>query len=64
MDTIRQNRKTEHIKLALTSPFSLSSDFDELSFIHRSLPEMGEDDIQLQTNIGPLTLDYPFLSMR
>lgn len=59
MDTIRQNRKAEHINLALTSPFSLSSDFDELSFIHRSLPEMKMEDIQLQTNIGPLTLDYP-----
>lgn len=59
MDTIRQNRKADHINIALTSPFTLSSDFDELSFIHRSLPEVGMDDIQLQTNIGPLTLDYP-----
>jgi len=57
--TIRQNRKTEHIKLALNSFSSLNSDFDELSFIHQSLPEAGIEDIQLQTRIGSLMLDYP-----
>lgn len=57
--TIRQKRKEEHIKLALESPYSLNSDFDELSFIHQSLPEAGIEDIQLQTRIGPLKLEYP-----
>ncbi|TRZ38138.1 type 2 isopentenyl-diphosphate Delta-isomerase [Niallia circulans] len=55
----RQKRKDEHIELALQSEHALTSDFDELTFIHRSLPEVSILDIDLSTSIGPLAMEFP-----
>jgi len=55
----RQKRKEEHIELALQSEHALTSDFDELTFIHRSLPEAALQDIDLSTSIGPLAMEFP-----
>lgn len=56
------HRKDEHLSLAekFYQPVA-HSQFDQLRFIHQSLPEMARADVNLQTHLGPLTLPVPLL---
>lgn len=56
------HRKDEHLSLAekFYQP-TAASQFDQLRFIHQSLPEMALADVDLTTTLGPLTLPVPFL---
>jgi isopentenyl-diphosphate delta-isomerase len=55
----RENRKLDHIKLALSSQKDERSDFDDLYFVHRSLPESSWDNTCIATEIGGLKLSSP-----
>nr|WP_026174127.1 type 2 isopentenyl-diphosphate Delta-isomerase [Effusibacillus pohliae] len=55
----REKRKLDHIRLALSSPPGGGSDFDDLQFVHRSLPETNLEDCCLNTQIGGLALSSP-----
>ncbi|MFC4768889.1 type 2 isopentenyl-diphosphate Delta-isomerase [Effusibacillus consociatus] len=55
----RENRKLDHVRLALSSEAVQISDFDDLHFVHQSLPEVGLEDIRLDTQIGELVLSSP-----
>lgn len=57
--SIRENRKDEHVQLALTAEKAARSDFDDLTFIHRSLPETNLDEIDLTAKVGNLQWDSP-----
>ncbi|NBI29127.1 type 2 isopentenyl-diphosphate Delta-isomerase [Chengkuizengella marina] len=59
---MREQRKLDHLNLALQSNKSeryLS--FDELHFIHRSLPEMDVQECNVNVNLGGLNLTSPLI---
>lgn len=63
MDLSRHaHRKDEHLSLAekFYTP-DATSQFDQLRFVHQSLPEMSVADVELRTHLGPLTLPVPLL---
>jgi isopentenyl-diphosphate Delta-isomerase len=57
--SIREKRKDEHVHLALNTNEALQSDFDDLFFVHRSLPEMNQEEVDLTARVGDLKLKYP-----
>ncbi len=57
----RSKRKLEHIKYALETRNDGSASFEDIRFVHRSLPESDMDKIELQTNVGELTLSSPII---
>lgn len=54
-----QDRKDDHIRLFRAFYRKTSNDFDHVVFVHHALPEMGIQDVNLSTTIGPLQLPYP-----
>lgn len=56
------HRKDEHLSLAekFYQPVA-TSQFDQLRFIHQSLPEIAKSDVDLSTQLGPLTLPVPLM---
>lgn len=56
----REKRKNEHVQLALLSEFAAShSDFDQLYFVHQSLPNIGIKDVSLRVAVPNLVLKSP-----
>ncbi len=56
-----QNRKDEHVALAKQFyPSTSNHEFDKISFVHHSLPEMNLDEVDLSTSIAGFRLEKPF----
>lgn len=55
----RSKRKSEHIKHALQTGQSRLTGFDDITFIHQSLPDCSMEQIDLSTKIGELSLSSP-----
>ncbi|MDQ0232944.1 isopentenyl-diphosphate delta-isomerase [Metabacillus malikii] len=55
----RKQRKLEHIQHALTSGQDRTNGFEDITFIHQSLPNQSLANIQLDTKIGELILSSP-----
>lgn len=49
----------DHIQHALTTGQVRQTGFDDVMFVHQSLPNLSTTDIQLNTKIGELTLSSP-----
>ncbi|WP_414949450.1 type 2 isopentenyl-diphosphate Delta-isomerase [Levilactobacillus brevis] len=63
MDLSRHaHRKDEHLSLAekFYTP-TAASQFDQLRFIHQSLPEISLTDVDFSTQFGPLSLKVPLM---
>ncbi|TPR24066.1 type 2 isopentenyl-diphosphate Delta-isomerase [Apilactobacillus timberlakei] len=61
MTSQHSQRKNEHVSLAEKFFDNHSkSGFDNVRFIHQSLPEINLNEIDLSTNIQDLKLDFPF----
>ncbi|OAT74768.1 type 2 isopentenyl-diphosphate Delta-isomerase [Parageobacillus thermoglucosidasius] len=56
----RAKRKTEHIQHALSTADQGTSGFDDIAFVHQSLPDIRISDIHLHTTLGELSLSSPF----
>ncbi|TDM12744.1 type 2 isopentenyl-diphosphate Delta-isomerase [Macrococcus lamae] len=56
----REQRKDDHIQLAIDHPDSPRSAFDEIRFIHQSIPSLNIDEVNLSTTIGNLKVNHPF----
>ncbi len=56
---MREKRKNEHIDNALITGQMRQHGFDDIQFVHQSLPETALDDIDLSTTIGELQLSSP-----
>ncbi len=56
---IREKRKDEHVRLALIEGPNLHSHFDDLTFVHQSLPNIGWKDVNLQVIMPNLVLKSP-----
>ncbi|WP_042355254.1 type 2 isopentenyl-diphosphate Delta-isomerase [Bacillus rubiinfantis] len=55
----RSERKWDHIRFALKNQEKTSSVFDEIKFIHQSLPNIGMSDVRLDHTVGELYLSSP-----
>ncbi|MGJ7919967.1 type 2 isopentenyl-diphosphate Delta-isomerase [Neobacillus sp. LXY-4] len=55
----RSERKWEHIRLALKTGKEMNSSFEDVTFVHRSLPDTSLAQIKLSTKIGELLLSSP-----
>ena len=55
----RSERKWDHIRYALASEQSGSSAFDDIQFIHQSIPDVNVSDIRLDHALGGLPLSSP-----
>ncbi|ABJ64003.1 type 2 isopentenyl-diphosphate Delta-isomerase [Levilactobacillus brevis] len=63
MDLSRHaHRKDEHLSLAekFYTP-TATSQFDQLRFVHQSLPEISLTDVDFSTQLGPLSLKVPLM---
>ena len=56
---MREQRKHEHIDYALTTGQLRLHGFDDIQFVHQSLPETVLDEIEISTAIGELQLSSP-----
>jgi isopentenyl-diphosphate Delta-isomerase len=55
----RAQRKQDHINYALSTGQQRKTGFDEVAFVHQSLPNIAVDEIHLQTKIGELNWSSP-----
>ena len=55
----RSERKWDHIRHALNTFQEKNNSFEDITFVHRSLPNSSLDKIQLSTKIGELGLSSP-----
>ncbi|MFO1444595.1 type 2 isopentenyl-diphosphate Delta-isomerase [Bacillus sp. Bva_UNVM-123] len=56
----RSKRKWDHIQLALSTGQGRQAGFDDIAFIHQSLPNSALDEANISTKIGELYLSSPF----
>lgn len=55
----RSKRKWDHIQFALATGQSRDTGFDDITFIHQSLPDSSTEQVSLDTMIGELSLSSP-----
>jgi isopentenyl-diphosphate Delta-isomerase len=55
----RSERKWDHIRYALETGQKRSTAFDDIQFIHQSLPNINVSDVRLHQKIGELSLSSP-----
>ncbi|WP_019242044.1 MULTISPECIES: type 2 isopentenyl-diphosphate Delta-isomerase [Bacillus] len=55
----RISRKLEHIEYALKTGQNRTTGLDDITFVHRSLPQIALDDVNLELKIGELSLSSP-----
>ncbi|MFC0470306.1 type 2 isopentenyl-diphosphate Delta-isomerase [Halalkalibacter kiskunsagensis] len=55
----RATRKLDHIQHALSTGQDLTHGFEDIMFVHNSLPEVNLEHINLSSQIGELTLSSP-----
>ncbi|RSD26579.1 type 2 isopentenyl-diphosphate Delta-isomerase [Mesobacillus subterraneus] len=55
----RSKRKWDHIQYALETGQKRLTGFDDIKFVHQSLPGSNLDSVKLQTKIGELSLSSP-----
>jgi isopentenyl-diphosphate Delta-isomerase len=55
----RSKRKWDHIQYALTTGQSRDTGFDDITFIHQSLPDSSIKQVSLKTMVGELSLSSP-----
>ncbi|OIU71222.1 type 2 isopentenyl-diphosphate Delta-isomerase [Rossellomorea aquimaris] len=55
----RAQRKRDHINYALTTGQQEKTGFEDVKFVHQSLPDTALDDTELQSRIGELSLSSP-----
>ena len=44
-DNKREQRKNEHVEIAMAQQDATISDFDEIRFVHHSIPNIDVDDV-------------------
>ncbi|WP_342388219.1 type 2 isopentenyl-diphosphate Delta-isomerase [Salinicoccus bachuensis] len=56
----RSRRKNEHVRHALEQASQTAfSDFDNVHFVHQSIPSVNMEDVDLSTRFGPFALPRP-----
>lgn len=55
----RTSRKIEHIEHTLQLSRKEKHSFDDIKFVHQSIPNIDVGDVQLNTNVGELSISSP-----
>lgn len=55
----RTSRKIEHIEHTLKLPCNEPHSFNDIKFVHQSLPNIDVDNVEIHTNVGELSLSSP-----
>ncbi|MDK9858279.1 type 2 isopentenyl-diphosphate Delta-isomerase [Staphylococcus equorum] len=58
-DNKREQRKNEHVEIAMAQQDATISDFDEIRFVHHSIPNIDVDDVNIQSELKDFTLKQP-----
>ncbi|PCF48667.1 type 2 isopentenyl-diphosphate Delta-isomerase [Staphylococcus delphini] len=58
MTNKREQRKNEHVRLALAQSDTLQSDFDRIQFVHHAIPEMDVEEVTLLPNFKALQMSH------
>src|SRR5699024_7509569 len=58
-DFKREQRKNEHVEIAMAQTDATISDFDEIRFVHHSIPSIDVSDINLKSSLKDFTLSQP-----
>ncbi|ATH59397.1 type 2 isopentenyl-diphosphate Delta-isomerase [Staphylococcus nepalensis] len=58
-DFKREQRKNEHVEIAMAQTDATISDFDEIRFVHHSIPSIDVSDINLESSLKDFTLSQP-----
>ncbi|EHJ07039.1 type 2 isopentenyl-diphosphate Delta-isomerase [Staphylococcus simiae] len=58
-DIQREQRKNEHVEIAMSQSDAPQSDFDKVRFVHHSVPSINVADVDLTSTTTNLTMDYP-----
>lgn len=55
----REQRKNEHVEIAMAQQDAPASDFDRVRFVHHSIPHIDVAQVNLSTHTSNFKLDYP-----
>ncbi|MBM2657266.1 type 2 isopentenyl-diphosphate Delta-isomerase [Staphylococcus pseudoxylosus] len=58
-DIKREQRKNEHVEIAMAQQDATISDFDEIKFVHHSIPNIDVDDVDITSDLTDFTLNQP-----
>lgn len=58
MTNKREQRKNEHVRLALAQSETSQSDFDRIRFVHHAIPEIDVDEVTLLPNFKALNMSH------
>ncbi|MDW8544934.1 type 2 isopentenyl-diphosphate Delta-isomerase [Staphylococcus pseudoxylosus] len=58
-DIKREQRKNEHVEIAMAQQDATISDFDEIRFVHHSIPNIDVDDVDITSDLTDFTLNQP-----
>lgn len=58
MTNKREQRKNEHVRLALAQSDTLQSDFERIQFVHHAIPEMDVEEVTLLPNFKALQMSH------
>lgn len=58
-DIQREQRKNEHVEIAMAQQDATLSDFDRVRFVHHSIPNIDVSDVDLTTHTSHFQMQYP-----
>ena len=57
--TFKENRKNEHVEIAMAQSDAPQSDFDRVRFVHHSIPNINVDEVDLTSRTTDFDMTYP-----
>ena len=60
-DSQREQRKNEHVEIAMSQKDALVSDFDKVRFVHHSIPSIDVSQVDMTSHTTKFDLAYPCL---
>ena len=58
-DFQREQRKNEHVEIAMAQSDAPQSDFDRVRFVHHSIPSINVDEVDLTSRTTDFDMTYP-----
>ena len=58
-DSLREQRKNEHVEIAMSQHDAHQSDFDKLRFVHHSIPSINVDQVDLTSHTSHFDMQSP-----
>lgn len=58
-DSLREQRKNEHVEIAMSQTDAPQSDFDKLRFVHHSIPNIDVNQVDLTSHTSHFDMQFP-----